>query len=96
MNYGDYDTKYNATFAPAKQRAPLTLEGVPQSTMQAQIAALRNTPTPPQPPPAAPARQALPEDAGLLARIRDNMAGGKANYNGLVGRGVSAFLNRSR
>jgi|TARA_R110000744_G_scaffold202959_1_gene321842 hypothetical protein len=90
MNYNEFNPNYAApAVRPEQQKRPLTLFNTPQTSTQAQVAALRQQP-------AAPVRQALPKDAGLIARIRDNMAGGKANYNGLVGRGVSAFLNRSR
>jgi hypothetical protein len=98
MNYNVYDKNYAApSMRPEQQERPLTLFNTPQTSTQAQVAALRQLQQPGmynEPPP--PVRQALPEDAGLIARIRDNMAGGKADYEGIVGKLVSAYLNRGR
>ena len=88
MNYDVYNKNYAPpTLRPEQQEMPLALGNTPQTPTQAQIAVLRQTP-------AAPVRQAVPEDAGLIERIRDNMTGGKANYKGIGGRLLSAYLNR--
>ncbi len=94
MNYNEFNPNYVApTVRPGQQERPLTLFNTPQTSTQtstqAQVAALRQQP-------AAPVRQALPKDAGLIARIRDNMGGGKADYKGLGGKLLSAYLNRGR